>query len=230
MNDFEFDALKQASNYRAALIREFAPCLKGAVTEIGAGVGQMTTELLNVPNISCLLSIEPDVAFCEKNRAMNPGVSVLTGTINDVERGSVWDAIFSINVLEHIEDDAQELAQYAELLREKRGALCLLVPARPEIYAPIDKDFGHHRRYTKKDLRERLIRAGFTVERLDYFNAVGYFAWWWNFCVLKKRVFEPGKVRLFDKVIFPVSHFWESKIMRPCIWQNLLVVARSCLR
>ena len=60
-----------------------------------------------------------------------------------------WNAILSINVLEHIESDADELATYFRLLKPARGALCLFVPARPDIYAPIDKDFGHFRRYTR---------------------------------------------------------------------------------
>ena len=113
------------------------------------------------------------------------------------------------------------------LLGARHGALCLFVPARPEIYAPMDKDFGHFRRYTRPELRRKLTQAGFEMVRLDYFNCVGYFAWWLNFCVLKKRCFEPAKLRFYDRVIFPVVRTLEARIMRPPFGQSLLAVARS---
>jgi hypothetical protein len=101
------------------------------------------------------------------------------------------------------------------------------VPARPEIYAPIDRDFGHFRRYTFGELQEKLSRAGFKITRMHYFNSVGYFAWWLNFCVLKKRSFEPSKVRLYDRCIFPAVHWLESRVMRPPLGQSLLIIARA---
>jgi hypothetical protein len=103
----------------------------------------------------------------------------------------------------------------------------LFVPARPEIYAPIDKDFGHFRRYTRGELRKQMQQAGFELVRLEYFNAVGYLAWWLNFCVLRKRHFEVGKVMAYDRFIFPLVHWWESRIMRPILGQSLLVVGRA---
>jgi SAM-dependent methyltransferase len=229
-NDFEFEALGHARNYRAALCKEFGEHLKGNVLEVGAGIGQMTEHLARLPGVERAVAIEPDAAYCRQHRARYPGHEVIEGTVASLPSGTSWDAILSINVLEHIQDDAGELVHYAQLLRERRGALCLFVPARPEIYAPIDKDFGHFRRYRRAELRHKLTEAGFELYRLDYFNSVGYFAWWLNFCVLKKRAFESAKVRLFDRVIFPVLHALESGIVRPPIGQSLIAVARSGLK
>jgi SAM-dependent methyltransferase len=225
--DFEFAALNEARNYREALIKEFEPFLRGSVIEIGAGIGQITGLLRELPQISRLLSIEPDATFAGRFRAAHPDVELIEGTIEQAPAGKDWDGILSINVLEHIEGDEPELARYAGALSARQGALCLLVPARPEIYAPIDKDFGHFRRYTRPELRHKLQSAGFTLERLTYFNCVGYFAWWLNFCVLKKRGFEIGKVRAFDRLIFPIVHGLETSIMRPPFGQSLLAVARA---
>ena len=93
---------------------------------------------------------------------------------------SAWGAVVSVNVLEHIYEDDTELARWRQKLAARGGHLCLFVPARPEIYAPIDRDFGHHRRYTRPQLRSKLEGAGFSIIRLNYFNWVGYFAWWFN--------------------------------------------------
>ena len=247
-SNFEFDALRFARNYRRALLREFEPYLKGEVIEVGAGIGQFTELLLQLPQVQRVLAIEPNASFCEELRRRLADSSrrreealiklrtppstlrigcyrTLNGTVADLEPGTTCDAIVSVNVLEHIEDDVAELTAYAQLLKEKGGALCLFVPARQEIYAPLDKDFGHFRRYSKRELKQKLQQAGLTPIRLNYFNFIGYFAWWFNFHILRQRSFSEGSVRFFDRVIFPVVHKLESQIVRPPIGQSLLASA-----
>ncbi len=225
--DFEFAALDEARNYREALIQEFNHALRGNVIEIGAGIGQMTGHLRELAHVSRLLSIEPDRVFASRFRIAHPEAELIDGTIDEAPAESSWDAIVSINVLEHIKDDEIELGKYAKLLGRGHGALCLLVPACPELYAPIDRDFGHFRRYTRPELRGKLVNAGFAIETLTYYNMVGYFAWWLNFCVLKKRDFELSKVRAFDRYIFPVFHNIEASVVRPPFGQSLLAIARA---
>ena len=127
----------------------------------------------------------------------------------------------------HIEDDAAELRVWHRLLAPRGGCLCLFVPARPEIYAPIDRDFGHFRRYRRKDVGILLRAAGFQVERLQYFNLIGYFLWWLNFRVRRARHFNPAMVRAFDRWIFPVTHGLESRLGSPPIGQSVLAIARA---
>ncbi len=226
-NNFEFEALKQAENYRKRLLLEFGPHLQGDVIEVGAGIGQITTQVAALPTVKSVLAIEPDPEFCEMFKPGVPDIPLIRGTVSALSGDSAWNAIVSINVLEHIKEDAEELARYARLLSKRKGRLCLFVPARPEIYAPIDKDFGHFRRYLKPELKQKLDDAGFNIVRLQYFNVTGYFAWWLNFCVLKKRKFEVGSVRLFDRVIFPVTSTVESWLPAPPFGQSLLVVAEA---
>ena len=225
--DFEFAALNEAKNYRHALLQEFAEPLRGQVLEVGAGIGQITGMLLQNPAITQLVSIEPDPKFCTRFRVALPAQRIVQGTIEDLPGDEAWNAILSVNVLEHIQEDERELAIYREKLAHEKGSLCLFVPARPEIYAPIDRDFGHFRRYTKPELRAKLERAGFEVVRLRYYNFVGYFAWWLSFCALKKRGFDLSAVRFFDRIIFPPVHSLESNLCAPPFGQSLLAVARA---
>jgi SAM-dependent methyltransferase len=225
--DFELEALTRAINYRTALVAEFAPHLRGSVLEVGAGAGHVTAHLRELPGIESLRSVEPAPHLAALFRRRLPGQSLVEGTIDDDPSPDPLDAIVTINVLEHIRDDDAELRKYAHRLRPRRGSLCLFVPARQEIYAPIDRDFGHHRRYERRALRSQLERAGFTVERLDYFNCVGYLAWWLNFRVRGQRHFDPGAVTLFDRVIFPVVNGLERRFGRPPIGQSLLAIARA---
>jgi SAM-dependent methyltransferase len=225
--DFEFAALQEARNYRKALATEFGPALKGKVLEVGAGVGQMTQAFRAMPGVSEIVCVEPDSRFHSGFLSGNPGVRLIQGIVADVPERSGWDAVVSVNVLEHIEHDQDELKSWATLLRARRGRACIFVPARPEIYAPIDRDFGHFRRYTKQELRDKLTTAGFEIERVDYFNLSGYFAWWLNFCIRKQRTFDPGAVRFYDRVIFPLVHWTESHVHRPPIGQSLIAIARA---
>jgi SAM-dependent methyltransferase len=225
--DFEFSALAEAQNYPKALIREFAPFLKGRVIEIGGGIGQMTTLLRSVPTIETLQSIEPDIRFCEQFQKAHPDQQLICGTIDDLPANTDWDALFSVNVLEHIREDELELTKYKKLLSKRHGVINLFVPARQEIYAPIDADFGHHRRYSKAELKRKLEAAGFEIVRLKYFNCVGYLAWWFNFCVLRQRKFKSGSVKVYDRAIFPVVNWLETNITPPPFGQSLVAVARA---
>lgn len=225
--DFEFGALSLADNYREALLREFSPFLRGNVLEVGAGIGQITEALLQKREVARLVSIEPHPAFCRQLREKFPRHTIIQGTVDDLGENGDWNAVVSINVLEHIERDEQELENYHRRLLKNHGTLCLFVPARPEIYGQIDRDFGHFRRYTKSELREKLFRAGFQIPRLRYYNIAGYLAWWLNFCLLKKHHFNPGAVRFFDRFIFPAVYALESRVCPPPLGQSLLAIARA---
>jgi SAM-dependent methyltransferase len=226
-SDFEFAALGEARNYRAALLREFAPHLHGRVLEAGAGIGQFTALLRQLPGVQRLVALEPEPRFCRQLRDTFPGLAVLDGTIDIAAADPAWDAVVSINVLEHIADDRGELAAYARLLAPQRGALCLFVPAGPELYAPIDRDFGHFRRYTRPDLRKKLEQAGFAVLRLEAFNSVGYAVWWFGFRVLRRRRFTAWGVRWFDRWVFPPVRALETRLGWVPFGQSLLAVARA---
>jgi phospholipid N-methyltransferase len=225
--DFEFAALNNAANYRQALLREFRQFLRGDVAEVGAGIGQITEPLLHTSGVNRVVAVEPDPQFCAQHRSKFPGHELIEGTAKDLDPSQPFDAVLSVNVLEHIKEHEAELKLYSTMLRKRHGHLCLFVPARPEIYSPIDKDFGHFRRYRRQELQQLLRESGFEILRLCHFNFVGYFAWWLNFCVLKKRHFEPAKVLFYDRAVFPVVHLFERTICRPPIGQSLLAVARS---
>jgi SAM-dependent methyltransferase len=224
--DFEFVALNQAVNYRRSLLQEFGPYLSGDVLEVGSGIGQFTEQLVRYPGVGSVHAVEPDPGFFTQLTGRHLSIEATLGTVADVPPGNRYDALVSVNVLEHIEDDAAELQRYHDRLNSGRH-LCLFVPAGPSIYAAIDRSFGHYRRYTAKGLNQLLNDAGFTVQHLHYYNSVGYFAWWLNFCVLKKMTFEIQKVRFFDRLIFPVVHGWEYHVLRPFFGQSLLAIAQA---
>jgi SAM-dependent methyltransferase len=225
--DFEFAALQEARHYREWILSEMAPHLKGRVLEVGAGIGQITAMVARLGTVETVCGVEPDPAYRERLRQVLSEDRIFPGTIADVPESIEWDGMVCVNVLEHIEDDEGTLKQCADRLRKRGGALCLYVPARPEIYAPIDRDFGHFRRYTKPGLARKLRAAGFAIERLHYCNLPGYFIWLLNFKLLGECRFSPKKMRFNDRFIVPVTAFVERHLARPPIGQSLFVVARA---
>src|ERR1700722_4312853 len=168
--DFEFAALSLADNYRKALLREFSAPLHGNVLEVGAGIGQITEALLQKKDINQLVSIEPHADFCSQLLQKFPGHTLVQGAIRNLTDGGNCDRLVSINLLEHIKDDEGELKSYRNHLLKNHGTLCLFVPARMEIYSQLDKDFGHFRRYSRAELRQKIESAGFQIVRMRYYN------------------------------------------------------------
>src|SRR3569833_440797 len=95
--NFEFNALREANNYRRALLKLFAPHLRGRVIEIGAGQGQITEQLKQVASIRHLLAVEPDPRFCAEFRKALPNQSLVEGIITSITDPGPWNGIVSIN-------------------------------------------------------------------------------------------------------------------------------------
>jgi len=224
--DFDFGALHQAANYQRLLAKELGMFVHGRTLEVGAGIGQMTVRLRALSGVQFLQCVEPEAGFCAQFRRMLPQQPLIQGTILDAP-GDDWDTIVSLNVLEHIEHDREELAQYHAILKRKHGTLALFVPARPELYAPIDREFGHYRRYTRSELVSKLVGAGFKIEKIRYFDFAGYFAWLICCRLLRQRNLKPAAVRCFDRMIFPFENLLETKFCPPPIGKNLLTIARA---
>ncbi len=81
------------------------------------------------------------------------------------------DLVLLTDVLEHIPDDAGTLRVLHDVLKPG-GRLLLTVPALPFLWTRHDEEHGHQRRYTRAQLEERLLEAGFVVEKLSYYNCL----------------------------------------------------------
>lgn len=96
---------------------------------------------------------------------------------DDFSELAPFDTIILINVLEHIEDDIQALANMKKLL-EENGKIIICVPAVSKLYCYMDKNVGHYRRYSKGELRVKAERAGLQVIENKYMNFMGTIPYW----------------------------------------------------
>ena len=97
---------------------------------------------------------------------------------------------------------------------KKNGTLIILVPANKFLYNVIDKSIGHWRRYTKNELKNKLIVNNFKIEKIFSFNILGIFGWFLNGNVFKKSEINKNASSIFDKLI-PIMKVIEKYSGRP---------------
>jgi len=79
-----------------------------------------------------------------------------------------FDIIGLFDVLEHIENDEQVLRECYKALKAQ-GRLILTVPVCPKLWSSFDELSCHKRRYTRKELIDKLKQTGFAIERVSHF-------------------------------------------------------------
>ena len=73
-----------------------------------------------------------------------------------------FDVIGAFDVLEHISEDEVVLASMLNALRPG-GGVAITVPQHPWLWSATDESACHVRRYKVGELREKVLRAGFTL-------------------------------------------------------------------
>ena len=84
-----------------------------------------------------------------------------------------FDTIVCINVLEHIENDADALKNMGKIASTIGGKIILIVPALSALYNQMDKNVGHYRCYDKHKLANMANSMGLDVVFNCYFNMLG---------------------------------------------------------
>ena len=201
----ELDSLGEARNYYAWISSRFAPWLGPRIVEVGAGIGTF---------LSHLLALRPDAR-----------VTAVHGYLDGSLPAGEADAVVAVNVVEHVEDDAAVLRAAARALAPG-GHLLLFVPALPALFGTLDEAFDHYRRYTRRELLEKLAAAGLEPVEARYMNVTGIAAWWLWSKVLRRRTITAGDARTYDRWVVPVVRWLEDRIDPP-VGNALLAVARK---
>lgn len=77
-----------------------------------------------------------------------------------------YKTVLMFDVLEHIEDDLSALKKINSLL-QKDGHLVIAGPSNPTEWRWDDDYYGHFRRYSEKELKNKLVKTGF-VHLISY--------------------------------------------------------------
>lgn len=157
-----------ASVMRAELARPAGRDL--SILDVGCGTGEMTDMLAEFGTVTAIDGSEDAVEHCRAR--FGAGLDVRVGTIPaDLPPAGSSDVVTAFDVIEHLDDDAEALRCLHRVLRPG-GTLVVTVPAFAFLWGPHDVISHHRRRYSAPQLRARLEEAGFSVERLTYFNTL----------------------------------------------------------
>ena len=140
------------------------------ILDFGCGTGMFLSHLQEL-GFTDLSGVEPSASLRRQFRL--PSEAVLASL---PESGS-YELIFLLDVLEHVEHDVELLASLEALL-EPGGRLLFSVPAHPFLWSRHDERNQHYRRYRRAELRRKLESAGFSIQRLSYWNATLFVPIW----------------------------------------------------
>jgi SAM-dependent methyltransferase len=202
----ELEIFAHATNWKSYVHSKLHPYLVGDVLEVGAGIGG-TTQVFKNGRQRRWVCLEPDSGFAEQIRSSHHlrNCEVVEGMLPDLGPDEKFDSILYMDVLEHIEDDAGELALAAEHLKPN-GAIAVLAPALPWLYTAFDEAIGHYRRYTRNSLRA-VFPKDMREEECMYLDAFGVLASAGNLLFLQSPAATQGQMRFWDNCLVPISRF-----------------------
>lgn len=154
------------------------------VVEFGASAGYMIGEMKECFPKNRYIATDLMKEGLLQSYKRNPDIMHIQCDFTDApfEDDSI-DFIYSLNVLEHIEDDEKTISECFRTL--KSGGHCLfVVPRGDKLYDYFDEMLFHKRRYAKRELNQKCLNAGFKVEKNFHFAWLCYPAFWlkkkWN--------------------------------------------------
>lgn len=214
--------MKALKNNNRWLLDQITPYLGKNILEVGSGIGNLShllTAPLAKPGQVFILTDINDT-YLESLRAKfigNPDVVVLKHDIAADDPGPLAarriDTIVNINVLEHIPNDDLALSNMFRILAPG-GRLLLAVPALKFLHGTLDKNLDHVRRYEKDELRAKLEKNKFLVEKISFHNALATAGWYLNGRVLRRKMLPGFQGRCFDALV-PLLKKLENKLRLP---------------
>ncbi len=197
--------MAQATRFNRWMAEKITPFLGREVLEIGAGIGNLTA-LLSEGRVRYLATDPDETQLRELQARLGDRPEVQTALCDAAEAQNFsalkncFDTVVCLNVLEHISDDDQALANIYSALRAQ-GRAVVLVPQGAAAFGSLDEVLLHKKRYSARELRTKLTQAGFHLETILPFNRATYPGWILNSKVLRRRTLSTPQLRLFDLTV-----------------------------
>lgn len=195
------EVMQEAKHYNRFLLDLIISkaCAGDLLVDFGAGNGTFAQPVTAAGHRVICVETDPILSSTLKNYGLD-----VVNNLDLLEDGSI-DYLYSLNVLEHIEDDESVARLWLRKLRPG-GQLLVYVPAFQFLYTSMDQKVGHMRRYNRRMLIDRLIQAGFEVRMARYADSIGVLA------TLVYKLLDKGfgdvnlgMLKVYDRWVFPLS-------------------------
>ncbi len=216
------EAMTEAQRYNRFLVSLVTDNLSpdGPCLDFGAGIGTFAEAVKDEGYEVEALDTEPLHQQAIRARGIRSVAS-----LQDVP-DDYYSGLYSLNVLEHIEEDEEILRELHRVLKPG-GKAVIYVPAMSWLFTSMDVKVGHVRRYHLRELIRKTGMAGFRIDHAAYADSLGVLATL-AFKVIgdDSGTLNPRSVRLYDTVGFPVSRAMDA-VLSQVVGKNAYVVARK---
>jgi len=132
------------------------------------------------------------------------GLPLINGDLNALPvRPNSIGLIIAADILEHLEDDANGIRELYQALKEG-GILVVTVPAFKFLWGIQDVVTGHKRRYSRKEILNKLRCEKFDILRSFYFNSFLFFP----ILFVRRMLYLLGlKIRSENEINSPIINF-----------------------
>lgn len=199
-------AIAEAKKFNKWMYDTIQPYCQGRVLEIGSGIGNISEWFIKDSKVDIVLSdIREQYRVYLRQLVPNDKVLDLDLVHPDFDQKyesllGTFDAVFALNVVEHIEDDLLAVSNMRKLVKPK-GNVVVLVPAYQSLYNRFDVELFHFRRYNASKLTGLFQESKLNVCHKQYFNVAGIFGWWLVGGILKKKTIPEGNMKLYNTLV-----------------------------
>ena len=132
-----------------------------------------------------------------------------------------------MDVIEHIKKYNKEIELIKNNLK-KDGLIIINVPAFNFLYTDFDKNIGHIKRFSKKDILNISKKHNLKIEKIEYYDSIGFFLilftkFFFKINLNKRNV--KNNIKIWDSLI-PISKFFD-RIFLNLIGKSLICVLKN---
>jgi SAM-dependent methyltransferase len=215
----ELDLFFLAINWKRYVKTNIERYLIGDILEVGAGIGG-TTAAMHDGTAHRWVCLEPDFLNAKRllklvrNRWGQKQTYVIAGSLHALAEHSSFDCVLYMDVLEHVQDDRDQIQAAARLVREN-GHIVILSPAHQWLFSAFDENIGHLRRYNKEHLRS-LMPPGWIQVKMAYLDSIGALLSLANLVGLRQSMPSSWQIKIWDRFCIPFSRIIDSALRGSC--------------
>jgi SAM-dependent methyltransferase len=155
----------------AELVRKHFPIANNFL-EIGCGTGSVLLALRKaLPHLKLTGCEQYPLGLVFAHRRLGNGVTLVQMDAHRIPAREEFDVIGAFDVVEHIREDEDVIAEIRTALKPGGGAI-ISVPQHPWLWSPTDDAAFHQRRYACGELEAKVERAGLRVVQSTSFNTL----------------------------------------------------------